>query len=242
MFGRPPARRILHRSGYGDFLSRLLDPIDMLAEAIFSILIMLSFTMAYRIFLFQENDGFTLAAAQVNELLLAALGATLAWGTIDGVMYMLLEVLQRSEQHKLLYQLQAAQDEQEALALVADEFDYILAPITSDTQRENLYRDVYAHLRESQPQPAGITSADLQGAIASVVVAMLTVAPSLTPLLLLQEHYRVAIWLSNVISFGMLFGAGYQWGRYTGTNPIRIGLLLVSLGVVMVVIALLLGG
>jgi len=111
MFGRPPARRILHRSGYGDFLSRLHDPIDMLAEAIFSILIMLSFTMAYRIFLFQENDGFMLAAAQVNELLLAALGATLAWGTIDGVMYMLLEVLQRSERHKLLYQLQAAQDE-----------------------------------------------------------------------------------------------------------------------------------
>ena len=74
------------------FLAHLLDPIDTLTEIIFSVLILLTFTLAFRIFMM---DGRPVTAEYVNELIWAALGATVAWGIIDGIMYILIEVLGR---------------------------------------------------------------------------------------------------------------------------------------------------
>ena len=71
------------------FLAHLLDPIDTLAEVIFSILILLTFTLAFRIF---AMDSELLTADFIRELMWAALGATVAWGIIDGIMYALFEV------------------------------------------------------------------------------------------------------------------------------------------------------
>lgn len=226
----------------GNLSTQFLDPIDLLAEAIFSILIVLIFTVAYRIVLFHEYPGTAFGAAQVSELLLAALGATAAWGMIDGVMYALIAVLERGERHRLLHMLAQASTPTEQRALVAAEFDHILEPITGATQRAALYDDIVAHLRASEAQPVSFSRADLSGALGSFLVALLAVLPSLVPLLLLRDAPRLAIGASNVISFAMLFAAGVAWGRYTGVNPWRIGLLLVSVGAVMVAIALLLGG
>jgi VIT1/CCC1 family predicted Fe2+/Mn2+ transporter len=51
-----------------------------------------------------------------------------------------------------------------------------------------------------------------------------------------------ALRISNVVSFIMLFILGYRWGRYTGANPPKIGLLLVLAGVLLMTIAIPLGG
>jgi len=45
-----------------------------------------------------------------------------------------------------------------------------------------------------------------------------------------------------VVSFIVLFIAGYQWGKHTGANPWSMGLLLVSIAAIMVLIAIPLGG
>ena len=52
----------------------------------------------------------------------------------------------------------------------------------------------------------------------------------------------LAIRVSNVVSFVVLFIAGYQWGKHTGANPWRTGLLLFAVGAIMVLIAIPLGG
>jgi len=61
-------------------------------------------------------------------------------------------------------------------------------------------------------------------------------------LLLLRSTYALAFRVSNVVWFIVLFIAGYQWGRHTGANPWRTGLLLFAVGAIMVLIAIPLGG
>lgn len=222
------------------FLSNLLDPIDRLAETIYSVLILLTFTLAFRIF--RLTPGEMVSAEYVTELLLAAILATIAWGVIDGIVYILTEVLERGEKHRILWYIQSADTEQEAAGAIADELDFILEPITGESQRANLYKDVLDHLHDSEPQPVKLKREDLIGALACVLVAIIAVLPSLAPFALFRNDYALAIRASNVVSFGVLFYAGYEWGRYTGTNPWKIGLVLVLVGVLLVAIAIPFGG
>jgi hypothetical protein len=222
------------------FMAHLLDPIDRLSETIFSVLILLTFTLAFRIFMLGPDQ--TVTADYVNDLILAALGATVAWGIIDGVMYALVEVLQRGERHRILWYIQAASNEEEAKEAIADEFDYILEPITGESQRDMLYRDILDHLQDSQPRAIGLKREDFTGAMASVLVAIVAVAPSFVPLLLFRDDYALAIRLSNVVSFIVLFIAGYEWGKYTGMSSWKMGLLVMAVGALLVGIAIPLGG
>ena len=74
------------------------------------------------------------------------------------------------------------------------------------------------------------------------VAAVLAVIPSLVPLLLLRGQGVLAVRISNVVSFIVLFIAGYLCGRYTGANPWKTGLLLLGAGLIMMAIAIPLGG
>ena len=221
------------------FLAHLLDPIDTLSEVIFSVLILLTFTLAFRIFML---DGRPLTAEYINDLIWAALGATVAWGIIDGIMYALFEVLGRSERHRLLWHLQAAHTPEEGIAAIADEFDFILEPITGEGQRRMLYQDILDHLHDSRPRSIGLKREDLTGGLASVLVAVLAVIPSFLPLFIFRHDYALAIRLSNVVSFMVLFAAGYEWGRYTGMSSWKTGLLVTAVGALLVAVAIPLGG
>jgi hypothetical protein len=222
------------------FLENLLDPIDRLAETIYSILILLTFTLAFRIFKLDPGDAVT--SEYVNELLLAALLATVAWGIIDGIVYVLTEVLERGERRRILWHIQSAETAEEAATAVADEFDYILEPITGEEQRASLYHDVLDHLRDSEAQPVKLKRDDFIGALACVLVAIIAVLPSLIPFVLIRNDPALAIRVSNVVSFGVLFYAGYEWGKYTGTSRIKTGLVLVGVGMLLVAIAIPFGG
>lgn len=222
------------------FLSDLLDPIDRLAETIYSVLILLSFTLAFRII--KLDPGQVVSNDYVNELLVAALIATIAWGVIDGIVYVLTEVFERGERHRILWSIQTADTEQEAIEAISDELEFILEPITGEDQRQMLYRDVLDYLRDSEPQEIRLKREDFIGALACVLVAVIAVAPSLIPFALLPNNYALAIRLSNVISFGVLFYAGYEWGKYTGTNALKTGLILVLVGALLVAVAIPFGG
>lgn len=224
------------------FLGRLLDPIDRLSETIFSILILLTFTLAFRIIKLGGDASQPIPSTYINELLIGAAGATLAWGAIDGIMYALLSMFSRSESHRLLYQLQAVTSEEEGIEIVADEFDHMLEPITGEDQRRLLYQDVLAHLRDGEPQPVGLSREDIAGGFGSVLVAVIAVLPSFVPLLIFYSYPGIAIRASNVVSFVMLFISGYQWGKYAGSSPWGTGLLLASVAAIMVLIAIPLGG
>jgi len=241
----PP--RVAHRTKHRPppqegFLGHLIDPIDRLNETIFSVLILLTFTLAYRIIRLGPNPYEPVPPDYMVGLFVAALGATVAWGMIDGVIYTLLSFLERGATHRFLASIQTAATEEQKLAAVADELDYMLEPITGSEQRQLLYQDVLDHLKDSQPKPVRLTRDDVLGGLASMLVAVLAVLPSLIPLLLLRDYYWLALRMSNLISFTVLFYTGYQWGKYSGSNPWKLGLLLFALGAILALIAIPLGG
>lgn len=226
----------------GNILVQFLDPIDVLAEVIFSVLIILTFTLWFGVIKLGATPDKLITVEYMNEFIVAVVAATLAWGIIDGIMLALLSVFARGERHRFLADLQTAADDEEAIDLIAGEFDFSLEPITGEQQRQDLYADMLEHLRDSKPRPVGFQSEDLLGAVASVAVTVLAIVPSLVPLVLLRDQGILAVRISNIVSFIVLFIAGYLWGRYTRASPWKTGLLLLGAGVIMMVIAIPLGG
>jgi len=225
-----------------NYFEHLLDPIDQLSEAIFSILILLTFTLAFRVFVPEPDAGTQSADEYVYSLLAAAFSATLAWGIIDGIMHVLISVLQRGESYRFLRRIQAADTQEAGVAAVAEEFDWVLEPISDEENRRALYKSVLSHLTNSRPQAIGVKLEDLAGALGCVLVAIVAVLPSLVPFAVLHSRPLAAIRVSNVVSFVMLFVCGYLWGQYTGSSPWKTGLGLFAAGVVMMLVAIPLGG
>ncbi len=232
----PPKEGIL-----SNVLGEFLDPIDALFTIFFSILFALLFTLSYAVLIYYGALGPSLSSNYGQELFLAILGAVAAWGIIDGVLYALGEVLARRERYRLLHYVQTSETEEEAATAVAWELDFILEPITSDEQRRALYHDMLTYLRQAEPQATGLRRDDVVGAVATTLLAVLAVLPSLLPLLLL-DNLTLAIHVSNVVSIVVVFATGYSWGNHTGTSPWKMGMLLASVCLAMVLIATLLGG
>lgn len=223
-------------------MARFLTPIDALTAAIYSILIVLTFTLTFTVIKRWPGYNQPIPEGFSTELFYAVLGASVAWALIDGLMLALLSLLERSEKHRFLQALQAADSDEDSLAVIADEFDFVLEPIASETKRHQLYADVLEHLRDSQPRPVGFQREDFIEALGTALVAMLAVLPSLLPLWLLRDDPLAALRGANIVSFVMLFILGYRWGVYTGANRWRTGLLLPSFGLVLMAIAIPLGG
>lgn len=235
--GIPPKEGILS-SVVGDFI----DPIDAIFIILFSILFTLLFTLSYGILIYHGVIASSFARGFGQELFFTILGAVAAWGFIDGVLYVLGGVLARSERYRLLQYVQTSNSEEEAATAIAYELDFILEPITSDEQRYALYHDLRIYLSQAEPRAVGLQREDVVGGVATVLLSVVVVLPSLLPLLLLPENTALAIRISNVVSFIVVFAAGYSWGLHTATNPWKIGLLLTSVCLAMVLVAMLLGG
>ena len=224
------------------FLENLIDPIDWLSETTFSLLIFLSFTLAFWLGGLSGVLPLSISPREVNELLVAALSASLAWGMIDGILYVVFVVFERDGRRRLLEEVQAASTDQEALEIIAEDMDYLLEPIIDEEDRKALYGNILTHLQKSKPRKMGLKSEDITVVLGHVVVAILAVIPSAIPFLVLRNDFFLALRISIIVSFVMLFMAGFRWGRYTGGSPWKTGLLLTSAAAVVVVIILLLGG
>jgi VIT1/CCC1 family predicted Fe2+/Mn2+ transporter len=225
-----------------NFLESLIDPIDWLSETIFSILILLIYLLAFGFIMRSDTPQESISHENVNDMLVGALSAVIAWGLIDGIMYALLSMFERGERHRLLKDVQAARTEEEAVDIIAEDLDYLLEPITGDNERRALYQSIFNHLRNSKPRNIGFKFEDFSAVLGHVMVAILAVIPSLIPFLVLRHDYDLAIRISFLVSFIVLFVAGYRWGMYTGASPWKTGLLLISVAVGLVLIAILLGG
>ena len=232
----PPKEGIL-----SNVLGEFLDPIDALFTIFFSILFALLFTLTYAALIYYGALGPSLSSTYGQELFLAILGAIAAWGVIDGVLYALGEVFARRERYRLLQYVQTSDSEEEAATAISYELDFILEPITSDEQRQALYRGMLTSLRQAEPQAIRLQRDDVVGAVATVLLSIVAVLPSLLPLLLL-DNITLAIHVSNVVSLLVIFATGYSWGTHTGTSPWKTGLLLASVCLAMVLIAALLEG
>jgi hypothetical protein len=216
------------------FWSKYLDPSDSLGEVVFGLIMVLTFTL-----------GTGLTAGHGHEatrgLLIAAVGCNLAWGIIDAVMYVMTCLYERSRAARLARKVQSAKDDAHALALIAAELDSRVGDASSEEGRRVFYRDVLAFVRENAPPRTTVTRDDLYGGIASFLLVFTTALPAVVPFLFIDDPVR-ALRASNVLLIVMLFLVGYRWGKETNARPWAVGLSIMLFGVVLVLIAIALGG
>ena len=78
-------------------------------------------------------------------------------------------------------------------------------------------------------------------ALASFVLVFFSSVPAALPFLWIDEPW-FALRISNAILIALLFGVGYRWARHTSLPPFRFGFSLMVGGLLMVLLAIALGG
>jgi VIT1/CCC1 family predicted Fe2+/Mn2+ transporter len=86
-----------------------------------------------------------------------------------------------------------------------------------------------------------LTKDDWLGALAVFLLVFLSTFPVVIPFLVFG-NVQVALRTSNLVAIAMMFGAGYWLAEHGGYHPWRTGFSVVLLGVVLVAIAIALGG
>ena len=216
------------------FFATHLDPGGIFGEILFGLIMVLTFTLGAGLTAEDGPEG-------VRMLLIAALGCNIAWGVIDGAMYIMGCLLDRGRRNRMLLALKNVKDEEAALAAIGEELDGPLTALTSEEERNALYRDIWRISARAQPEKSKICKDDIMGGLASALLVILTALPGAVPFLFMADKFQ-SLRASNAILLVMLFWCGFFWARFTGVNRWLAGLAMTLIGLVLVVAAILLGG
>jgi len=215
-------------------LGGYLAPGDSLSEILFGLIMTLTFTLGAGIMVREDPDA-------ARELLIATVGCNIAWGLIDGLMYLAGQRFERGRRARLADAIRAETNEERAVLRVAGELDELLERVTEESDRASLYRKIARSVREGGPTSTRFTRDDVYGAVESFFLVFVSSIPAALPFVFFDEAWT-ALRFSNAILIGLLFVVGYRWARHTNLPPLRVGFALMVGGLALVLLAIALGG
>jgi len=201
-----------------------------MSEVLFGLIMVLSFTSS----LSAASSG----RAEVRTMLFAAISCNAAWGIVDGILYVMGNLIDRARKLALLRGIQDAQDTDTVRHLVGSELPATVASAL-DTHAYEAIRGRVAS--EAIPTHAKITFDDVRAAVAIFMLVFLSTFPVVLPFIFIRDTH-VALRASNAIALVALFMLGYRLAPYTMQNPFRMGLATMGIGIVLVAITVALGG
>ena len=210
---------------------RVLDPIDRISEVLFGLFMVLTFTGTLSV----VDSG----REQVRDMLTAAVGCNIAWGFVDGVMFVLRNLVARGRKAALIRAVRGAAQPGQAHRIIADELGPVAGALGA-AELERMRQWVVAQPPAAKPRVA-VTALDLQGAVAVFLLVFLSTFPVVLPFVFIADP-ATAKRASAAVAIGMLFVCGYAWGRYAGLKAWRTGLVMVGLGLAIEMIVIALGG
>jgi len=215
-----------------DFINRHVDPSTRLGEVLFGLIMALGITGAVR---------FGLAEANNRQLFIAVLGCNIAWGIVDGVMFAMLALFERGRKARIVKAALNAPTDQAAFEAIHQEIGERLEPLMTSAERDQVYRWVLDQARRSTREEPRLLRKDLFGAVSVGTLILAATCPIVIPFLVISSP-TTAVRISNTITVLMMFGIGWWWGRTVGTNPLKSGLGVASIGFVLVLTTIALGG
>jgi VIT1/CCC1 family predicted Fe2+/Mn2+ transporter len=212
------------------FLERHLDPAESLGEILFGLIMVLTFTL-----------GASVAGGWERGLILAAVGCNVAWGIIDAALFLMSRLFERSRRGRLIRAIQGTPDVAAAIEAIRREMEPGLESVTEPADRERLYRSVHALIASGTPAPARLRRDDWMGAWVVFLLVTATAAPAAAPFLVVPDPH-LALRVSNWLLVTLLFIVGHRWARHTDAGPWTAGFAAMGLGVMLVAVAIALGG
>jgi hypothetical protein len=173
------------------------------------------------------------------HMVIAALGCNFAWGIIDAGMYLMARLGERGHNFLMAKGIREAPDPKSAHRIIANGLPAVLASVFGPAQLE-LVREKINQMSPSDLSPK-LTGRDFVGASGICILVILSTFPVVLPFVVFEDT-RLAVRLSNAIAIILLFVRGFLFARYAGLRPWATGLIMVAVGVVLVSLAIALGG
>lgn len=214
---------------------RYLDPATSLAEILFGLIMTLTFTLGAGLII--EEEG----RAGARELLIAVIGCNIAWGIIDGALFLVGQLFDRGRLRRLGRAIRGTSDPAAGTALVASELDPLIDGLLSPQEAQSLYSRIARNIASKPEAATSVTRDDWLGAAMSFVLVFIAGIPAAIPFLLIDDA-RLALRVSNAVLVALLFFTGYWWARYTVSKPWLVGVSFLVIGVVLTAAAIALGG
>jgi hypothetical protein len=211
--------------------STVLEPISRVSEILFGLIMVLTITGSVSV----AEAG----RSEIRTMLIAALGCNLAWGFIDGVLYLMASVAERGKGLDALHAVRQATDPQKAQHIIADALPPLIASILKPAELETM-RQRLMELPEP-PDRAGPSKDDWLAAAGVFLLVFLSTFPVVIPFIFMHDTV-LALRVSHTIAVVMLFMTGYAYGRISRYHPWLTGVAMVLLGIALVGITMALGG
>jgi len=211
--------------------SRVLEPGERIAEVLFGLIMVLSFTGSLSVAEAGRED--------VRTMLIGALGCNIAWGIIDGILYLMDCLSERGRDIRALQGARTAAVPAEAHRIIAEALPPLVAATLGPAEYETVRQKLL--LLPAPPSRPWLSKADWLGGLAVFFWVFVTTFPVAIPFIFMSD-VGLAMRVSNGIAVGLLVVAGYAFGRITNYHPWLTGLAMVVLGGALVAATIALGG
>ena len=211
--------------------SDILDPLERSSEIIFGLIMALTFTCTISVVSSTRND--------VSIMLASALACNVAWGLVDGAMFVLASVVTRERKRSFAVALKGA-SQAEARQIVVEHLPEAAGRLLTADELDRLAGGV----RGLPPAAATLapTREDLRAAAGVFILVFLSTLPVAVPFMIFGEVGQ-ALRISNAIAVTLLFLVGMRLGHYMGwRQPWVIGVAVAGFGAVLVAVTIALGG
>ncbi|MCU0357493.1 MAG: VIT1/CCC1 transporter family protein [Cyclobacteriaceae bacterium] len=211
--------------------SAVLSPVDRIAEVLFGLIMVLTFTGAISVGTDARED--------VRELLWAALGCNVAWGLVDAIMYLMNVAVDRGHAITVIRKIHQSTNPEEAGEILKSEIQPGIAGLMKPEELQNLSSRI-----RQLPEPSKanlINGTDLWAGVQIFLLVFLCTFPVALPFAFMDE-LTLAIRVSNGVALLMLFIGGFLLAGYAGFRRLLTALIYTMIGVLLVMLTMALGG
>ncbi len=208
----------------------LLQPIDRVSEMIFGLFMALTFVGVVSMATADQEE--------IRTMLIAALGCNLAWGLVDGFMYLVRTVADRGRLLTLTRSIREA-DAESGRRILQGALSAPVAGLMETTEIEAMRGRLLA--RDDLPARPRLQRDDFLAAFGVFLIVVASTFPVALPFVFIQDP-GTALFVSRAIGLAMMFLGGLALGRYAGYGSWKTGFLMAGLGTVVIAIVVALGG
>jgi VIT1/CCC1 family predicted Fe2+/Mn2+ transporter len=194
---------------------RILDPFARAAEVLCGLIMVVTFTNSLSVARAGRGD--------VDKMLLAALGCNLA----------------RGRQLRMVHAVRETTDPENAARLIANALPSVVAAVLQPAELAAVHQRLKQLM--APPRHASLRKRDWLGAGAVFLLVFTATFPPVVPFIFMHNAVA-ALRVSNVVAMGGLFLVGYLFGRRAGRNPWWMGIIMLTVGGILMGIAMALGG
>jgi VIT1/CCC1 family predicted Fe2+/Mn2+ transporter len=209
--------------------ARVLDPIERASEAIFGVLMAMTFTGSL--------NAATAGRGEIGTMLLTAIGCNIAWGVTDAVMYLVAAVVEKRRGVTLLRSVRQAGDVRAAHHMITAELPERLAGGAQEETLEAIRKTLVA-VPEAKTT---LAARDFKAALGVFGIVVLATFPVVIPFVFMRNVFA-AMRVSNGLAVATLYAYGHLLGKYSGGKPWHYGVAIAAVGMTLVAVIMALGG